>query len=355
VTDSVFREGGPLNVRKTGEDEYSMSIEVLPDARGHTGRKCPSDGCSPGYFKVKTGTGITQGQTTAYCPYCRASGEPSEFFTEAQVQYVKDVAMREVAQGVSRMFENALGLGPSRRRKVGGGLVSVELSYKPGTLPPVSRPIEEELRRDVVCPNCTLEHAVFGLAVWCADCGADIFMTHVTTECASLSAGLSDVERRRQLLGGRVAARDVENALEDNVSVFEATLGFVMRRSLEGKGRAPDQVNELFDKTVRNAFQSVERASAIYRDHLAINILGSLSKEEQDLLRVTFEKRHPITHNLGLVDRRYLRKVRSGELQGRDVRVTADDVSRAIELTTRVLGNVYKQAFPTPASVQGAP
>ena len=82
--------------------------------------------------------------------------------------------------------------------------------------------------------------------------------------------------------------------------------------------------------------------------------LGSLS-EEEDFLRVTFEKRHPITHNLGLVDRKYLRKVRSGELQGRDVRVTADDVSRATELTTRVLGNIYKQAFPAPTSVQGAP
>jgi hypothetical protein len=287
VTESVFREGGPLKVLKTGDDEYSMSIEILPDARGHIGRKCPSDGCSPGYFKVKNGTGITEGQTRAFCPYCRHSGEPSDFFTELQVQYAKDLVMREVAQGVNRIFEQALGLGPSRRKKLGGGLVSVELSYKPGTLPHVSRPVEEELRRDVVCPNCTLEHAVFGLAVWCADCGADIFMTHVTTECASLSAGLADVERRRQLLGARVAARDVENALEDIVSVFEATLGFVMRRSLEGKGKSPEEVNELFDKTVRNALQNVERASALYRDHFDIDILGSLSDEEKDFLRVS--------------------------------------------------------------------
>jgi hypothetical protein len=76
---------------------------------------------------------------------------------------------------------------------------------------------------------------------------------------------------------------------------------------------------------------------------------------EKDFLRVTFEKRYPITHNLGLVDRKYLRKVRPTELQGRDVRVTAADVSRAIESTTRMLGNVYEQAFPAPASVQGAP
>jgi hypothetical protein len=331
-----------------------MSVEMLPDARGHIGRKCPSDSCSPGYFKVKTGTGIIDGHTTAFCPYCRWSGEPSLFLTASQVQYAKDLMMREVAQGVSRMFEQAFGLGPSRRKRIGGGLISVELSYKPGTLPHVSRPIEEELRRDVVCPHCTLEHAVFGLAVWCADCGADIFMTHVTTECDSLSAGLNDVDRRRQLLGARVAARDIENALEDIVSVFEATLGFVMRRSLQGRGESPEAVNELFDKTVRNAFQSVERASALYRNHLDIDILGNLSDDDQAFLRVTFEKRHPITHNLGLVDRKYLRKVQSGELQGRDVRVTTDNVSRAIELTKRVLAHVYEQAFSASSIVRKA-
>lgn len=60
MTDSLFREGGPLNTRKTGADEYRMSITLPTDARGHVARECPSESCAPGYFKVrKDQQGIT--------------------------------------------------------------------------------------------------------------------------------------------------------------------------------------------------------------------------------------------------------------------------------------------------------
>jgi hypothetical protein len=347
VTDSLFREGGPLNTRKTGADEYRMSITLPTDARGHVGRECPSESCAPGYFKVKNGTGITGGQTVAYCPYCRRAAEPSDFTSESQIQYAKDLVLREATAGISRAFEKALGLGPSRRKRFGGGFLSMELSYKPGALPHVRPPLEDELRRDVVCPRCTLEHAVFGLAIWCPDCGDDIFMTHVAAECASLTASLADVERRRELLGARVAARDIENGLEDVVSVFEATLASILRRALAARGTAPDEITTLLDKKVRNGLQNVDRARELYREHLAVDLARDLSPEDVQFLRATFEKRHPITHNLGLVDRKYLRRAESEELEGRDVRVTAADVGRAIDLTVKVVGDAYRELFPT--------
>lgn len=347
MTDSLFREGGPLNTRKTGADEYRICITLPTDARGHVGRECPSEPCAPGYFKVKNGTGITDGQTTAYCPYCRRAAEPSEFTSASQIQYAKDLVLREAAAGINRSVERALGLGPSRRKRLGGGFLSMELSYKPGTLPHVRPPLEDELRRDVVCPKCTLEHAVFGLAIWCPDCGDDIFMTHVVAECASLTASLGDVERRRELLGARVAARDIENGLEDVVSVFEATLASILRRALVARGTAVDDVTGLLDKKVRNGLQNVDRARELYREYLVVDLARSLSPEDLQFLRTTFEKRHPITHNLGLVDRKYLRRAESVELEGRDVRVTAADVGRAIDLTVKVVGDAYLVLFPT--------
>ncbi len=347
MTDSLFREGGPLNTRKTGAHEYRMSITLPTDARGHMGRQCPSESCAPGYFKVKDGTGTTDGQTVAYCPYCRTVAEPSTFTSESQNQYAKDVVLREAAAGINQSIEKALGLGPSRRKRFGGGLLSMELSYKPGTLPHARPPLEDELRRDVVCPNCTLEHAVFGLAIWCPDCGTDIFITHVTAECASLTASLADVERRRELLGARVAARDIENALEDIVSVVEATLGSVLRRGMAARGMAADEIAGLFDKKVRNGLQNIDRARELYREHLAVDLARDLSPEDLQFLRTTFEKRHPITHNLGLVDRKYLRRAESDELEGRDVRVTAADVGRAIDLTIKVVSGAHRELFPT--------
>lgn len=91
----------------------------------------------------------------------------------------------------------------------------MEMSYKQGSSPHVHRPFEEELRRDLICPPCALVHAVFGLATWCPDCGQDIFMVHVGKEFEVIRAMLGDVDRRRRELGPRVAARDIENALEE--------------------------------------------------------------------------------------------------------------------------------------------
>lgn len=50
-------------------------------------------------------------------------------------------------------LRDALGLGPSGRKRLGGVLVSVELSM--GRVRPryVSRPVEEELRRDLRLPG----------------------------------------------------------------------------------------------------------------------------------------------------------------------------------------------------------
>ena len=55
--------------------------------------------------------------------------------------------------------------------------------------------------------------------------------------------------------------------------------------------------------------------------------------------------RHPITHNLGIVDRRYLQRVQSGELVGREVRVESPQVERAMELALGVLERAYNRLF----------
>ena len=74
------------------------------------------------------------------------------------------------------MLKRSLGLGPGGRKSIGSGPISLTLSLKQSPLPPVRKPFEEELRRDVICPECNLAQAVFGLAVTCAGCGEDIFL-----------------------------------------------------------------------------------------------------------------------------------------------------------------------------------
>jgi hypothetical protein len=42
---SFLREGGPLQTRRKGSDQYEMSISLPKDADGFIARECPSTGC----------------------------------------------------------------------------------------------------------------------------------------------------------------------------------------------------------------------------------------------------------------------------------------------------------------------
>lgn len=341
----IFKEGGPHKIKKTGKDKYSLSIDLPKDKYGRLARECPSESCSPGYFKIKPGTGITENHIEAFCPYCRHSDDPNNFFTKEQIRYAEDLVTQEAQKGIDRIVEDSLGLGPSREKKLGGDFFSIKMSYKSSKLPYVRRPLEEFLRRDVICPHCGLDHSVFGLATWCADCGKNIFMTHVKTEFNVIKMMLNDSKRREKELGVRVAAKDIENALEDTVSIFEATLKILVKRYLVEKELPQDEIEKIFKKKIGNKFQNIAFVSDLTKELTSEDLFKGINKENIDTLEDIFQKRHPITHNLGIVDRKYLERVRSEEIEGRDVRVTVEEVNQSISISITCLNSFHNRLF----------
>lgn len=345
MAEKIFREGGPLNVRRTGPDQYTMNVSIPPDSDGRTARECPDADCSPGYFKVKPGTGITEGQKSAFCPYCRQAAEPGAFVTKEQLRFARDIVKREAHEGIERVLKDSLGLGSSGRRKFGGGFLSIEMQYKPGSKPIVRRPVEEPLRRDVICPGCELDQSVFGLATWCADCGLDIFLTHVEAELTVVQSMLSDISRRRDALGVRVAAKDLENALEDTVSIFEAVLRIIARRGMLSRGMGTEEVDRCM-KQLGSGLQNVDRANQFLWSQLGVQDFAGMAPAELDQLGRIFEKRHPITHNLGVVDRKYLERARSAEEEGKEVMVSEAEIASAVTISSRAFRALYASLFP---------
>jgi len=298
---------------------------------------------------VKGGTGLA-GQPSLFCPYCRFEGAPAAFTTEEQVRYAKEFVAREFHSEVGRLLKRAVGTDASGKRTIGGGLFSIEMSVTSSPPPTVRRPLEEELRRDVVCPQCGLDQSVYGMATWCSDCGNDIFLTHVEGEHAVIRSMLADIPRRRDTLGARVGGKDLENCLEDCVSVFEAVLKLLFARHLKNAGLSGASCMEKIGK-IRNAFQNPERAEEIFREETKIPILSDLNAEERGVIIDGFQKRHPISHNLGIVDRKYLRTVQSVEREGKEVRVTSDDVHELLVLCRRVFETIYR-SLPSIASTE---
>lgn len=330
-------------IQRNISDTFTMNIQVPTDSDGKTARECPSDNCSPGYFKVKSGTGITENHQTAYCPYCRHSSEPNNFTTKEQLRYAKDFAIREVNSEVNRMIQNALDIGPSGKKKIGTGPFSIEMSFKPSTLPHVRRPLDEELKRDVICPHCGLDHSVYGLASWCPDCGQDILLTHIESEYNVIRIMVQDIKRRKELLGPRIAAKDIENCLEDVVSIFEAVIKIFTQRFLTNSGLSNPEIYEFFRTKIGNKFQSISRTEQFFTSEFQINIYDPTDSSKIKWLSDLFEKRHPITHNLGIIDRKYLEKVRTADREGREIRVNIDDIEKGITQSFDVVKSVHNK------------
>lgn len=332
----LFPNGGPLNATYLGNSQYNLSINLPTDTDGRLARQCPADDCSPGYFKVRLGTGLSDQEET-YCPYCLQRAASNDFATTEQARYAKDLVIREAHKGIRSMMRDALGLGASGRRSLGGGLVSMELRDESRPLAQVRRPFEEEVRRDVLCPHCTLDQTVFGLATWCADCGKDIFLTHVIAELDVTRRMVGDIGRREELLGKRVASKDLENCLEDLVTIFEASLKAIVRRALALRGESSEQVQRRIQK-IGNAFQSVRRCREQLNEVLGFD-LGT--DPLWDRLALAFERRHPVTHNLGVVDRKYLERVQVAEAEGREVHIDSAEIEALIGDVNRAVTIVH--------------
>ena len=342
----MFQEGGPLKAKRVGQDQYSLSVSIPKDEDGRSARDCPNQNCSPGYFKVTPGTGITSGQAVAYCPYCREAAKPSDFHTKKQIRYAKDLVAREARIGIERAIRDAFGLGSGGKKRLVDGLISVDMEMKPSSPPPqVSKPYEDILRRDLVCPYCTLDHSVYGFGIWCPDCGKDIFTTHVREEIRVIEAIIGDVERRKKELGTRVAARDLENALEDLVSVFEATLKLEIRRYRKTMGDSNDGIDAAMKK-IGSRLQSVPNAVTIIPEFCDGTSLFPAGSADEGKLDRVFQKRHPITHNLGVVDRKYIERVRSGEAEGTEVGFGKGEILETAQITYKVLSELHSKLFP---------
>ena len=97
-------------------------------------------------------------------------------------------------------------------------------------------------------------------------------------------------------------------------------------------------------RSVRNGFQNLQKAEVLARDLLGIELFEGLKESQRATLAAAFQKRHPITHNLGVVDLKYLENVEAGDRPGRDVSLEADEVREVLAICRGVLAHAYTTA-----------
>jgi len=328
-----------------GHDEFSVTLP--PDEDGFFGRECPNADCDTQYFKI--GRTIPDGmedaaenfsQAELTCPYCGTADNMQRFYTQGQLEWIKSMMIRDVHKAFGDMLEGAF----RPLRKPTGGLISVRVELKRGSLPSVRYYVEEKLKQEVTCDKCRFRYAVYGISFHCPLCGRGSLSQHLARSAATVRILAQEADRISSEHGRDVGDRMLGNALEDVVSLFEGFLKHAYRYAIR-KHQPKEEADKLIQKIKVN-FQRLSGAEEFFGRDLDIEIFSAVSVDEREMLESSFSKRHVLTHNLGLVDEKYKDQARAWERTGAEVPLTASEVLQALAIVTRTVEGTIDQVLP---------
>ncbi len=204
--------------------------------------------------------------------------------------------------------------------------IGISMKVKRGRPTPIHYYREKQLETEVVCVNCTLRYSVYGVFAFCPDCRQHNSL-QILDKNLELVVKMLDVASAGD---AELAARLIENALEDCVSAFDGFGREICR--LHAKATT-DPV-----KAERVSFQSLEGAKQNMNELFKLHLAAGLTDDEWKAAVRAFQKRHLLSHKMGVVDAEYIR--RSGDpraVVGRKVTVDAGEV-RALAQVIGKLG-----------------
>jgi hypothetical protein len=295
------------NLRNLGNQ---FAVPLQTDDDGYLGRECPVQECL-GYFKITPGTGI-KGPAPCHCPYCGHSGDNKTFFTQEQIEYAQSVVIRQVTDAFHKDLKS-LEFDHKPRGVFG---IGISMKVKTSAPLPIRYYREKQLETEVVCDSCTLRYAIYGVFGWCPDCGVHNSLQILTKNFELVRKELVLAESADKELADHL----VGDALENLVSAFD------------GFGR-----EVCLRKTAEIRFQNLAAARRKVQEVFGFDFADSLAPDEWDQVFRTFQKRHLLSHKMGVIDEEYVQKANDpGAIVGRKIHVTRDEVTASIGMIEKL-------------------
>jgi hypothetical protein len=304
------------------------------------GRECPNPECTLKYFQIgqfvpqgflKNETSLSESNIT--CPYCGHTDYFQNFHSESHKEWIASMIQRDMAITLQNVLQDSVKNFKSSHNST----FSFELSFKPGPLPNVRYYTEEKLRRKVVCDNCGFQYAVYGVSFHCPLCGKGNLSVHLTRNVEITQVLIDESEKMLKDEKADIAQRMIGNALEDVVSIFE---GFLKNIYIYGiYHRLSKEVADKKAEQFKVTFQRLDGAQKLYFSDLGYDIFSNISEGERQFLEEQFLKRHVLTHNLGLVDEKYLERANYYLKQGTELEILQSDVSHALKIVATIVEN----------------
>lgn len=307
----------------------SISIPIPPDEDGFTGRECPNPDCE-GYFKVEFGTGLQGDDLPCHCPYCGHEESHNHFWTKEQIEYAQSIVLRKVNDALYKDLKKF----EFEHKPSGSFGIGFSFKVEPGKPTPIHYYRENRLETEIVCSKCTLRYSVYGVFAFCPDCGQhnslQIFNKNleVVGKMLDISATVQD----------EISKRLIENALEDCVSAFDG-FGRELCRVFSKKSFDPTRVEKV-------SFQNLDIAKNNILNLFNIDLTSGINLDEWEFLIRCFQKRHVLSHRMGVIDNNYIHKTGDTEaIVGRKVAIEEDEVRRLMQIlsnTTQKLSEEFQ-------------
>ncbi|MFJ8062960.1 hypothetical protein [Streptomyces sp. NPDC096142] len=311
-------------------DEFQIDVSMPLDEDGYLGRQCPE--CSMSFRMNGEDYKALLDKLELWCVYCGQHQAHSEFMTDQQrermLRAAGDLGTQIVSQALGDVFRG-FSRGSSHPSSVSLSISYKEKPYYPRPLPGID---EERLARVRTCAGCQVRYAVFDEHRFCPVCGllpaVLVAFDALQAETARLNA-LNAVpnEAKAVLREQGVYTRSWVDTIENVVGVVEGLASSVFKAAvtdaadrLRGKGNVFQRLDDMADLFVATGYGDVR---------------GILGPESWQRLVETWAARHVFTHNDGIVDEKYLRKVPTSSAQvGRRLVISEASCRRAVEDST---------------------
>jgi hypothetical protein len=309
-------------------------VSIPTDEDGFLGRECPEAACL-GYFKLKPGTGLKGDKLPCHCPYCGHKDASDHFWTKEQIAYARSHALRQIGDAIHSDLKQLEFNRPAR----GPFGIGMSVKVTRGSRVPIRYYREEALETRVICGDCTLEYAIYGVFAFCPDCGTHNSRQileknlNLVAKQVVLSGQVEDTDLRRHLL---------EDALEDCVSSLDG-FGRETCRVRANRSAAPERCANV---SFQNLPQAMKRVVELFR----VDLQSAIAPEKWDVAHRGFMKRHVVAHRAGVVDQQYIDETRDASaVVGHRVPLDSCEVSAVAEATMEI-GARLIQLLPPPTA-----
>jgi hypothetical protein len=258
--------------------------------------------------------------------YCGLSSRAGRFETPQQ---------RDRSRTAARDFGAQVALRMTNELSAEGEILFGERPYRPEPLPPID---EECLVRVRDCVNCHLRYAVFGQHRYCPACGPLPAQVVALDALDVASDRLDDLTHRTGVDAKALREKGVFD--QTRADILSALPNVVEKLAKATDGR-PIPTND------RNVFQNLERAADRLVDAGFADLRTCVDTATWQRLEITWQRRHVLVHNDGVVDATYVAKYpTSGAKLGQRLRISDQECRQAIEDTRRLCSAIAALSTP---------